>query len=153
MWLRSKSIQGLNSSILKVFDPKFGIFTQRQHPSYSRILDIILRICCKVNSLRSQFFCGLFFPQSYAATYSKEFAILTKLNEMKVLLILIFSLFHKKSQKLLICFFSLSISEFSIFDHKLYQQSIETVSICGFVKMQRPISRMEDSIIFFLLPN
>ena len=48
MSLRSKSIQRMNSSILNVFEPKFSIFTQLQHASYSRILHIMLIFCCKV---------------------------------------------------------------------------------------------------------
>ena len=48
MSLRSKSIQGMNSSILKVFEPKLSIFTQHKHPSFSRILHIMLIFCCKV---------------------------------------------------------------------------------------------------------
>ena len=53
MSLRSKSIQGMNSSILKVFEPKFSIFTQLQHASYSRILHIMLIFCCKVTFEKS----------------------------------------------------------------------------------------------------
>ena len=38
----------MNSSILKVFEQKLSIFTQLQHASYSRILNIMLIFCCKV---------------------------------------------------------------------------------------------------------
>ena len=53
MSLRSKSIQGINSSILKVFEPKLSIFTKLQHASYSRILHIMLIFCCKVTFEKS----------------------------------------------------------------------------------------------------
>ena len=35
MWLKSKSIPKVNSSILKVFEPKFSIFVKQQYPSFS----------------------------------------------------------------------------------------------------------------------
>ena len=48
MSLTSKSIQGMNSRILKVFEPKLSIFTRHKHPSFSRILHIMFRFCCIV---------------------------------------------------------------------------------------------------------
>ena len=48
MSLRSKSIQGMNSRILKVFELKLSIFTRHKHPSFSRILHIMFRFCCIV---------------------------------------------------------------------------------------------------------
>ena len=38
MWLKSKSIPKVNSSIFKVFEPKFSIFVQQQYPSFSTSL-------------------------------------------------------------------------------------------------------------------
>ena len=35
MWLKSKSIPKVNSSILNVFEPKFSIFAKQQYPSFS----------------------------------------------------------------------------------------------------------------------
>ena len=53
MLLRSKAIQGMNSSIVKFFEPKFSIFTLLQHASYSRILHIMLIFCCKVTQKKA----------------------------------------------------------------------------------------------------
>ena len=38
MWLKSKSIPKVNSSILNVFEPKFSIFAKQQYPSFSTSL-------------------------------------------------------------------------------------------------------------------
>ena len=38
MWLKSKSIPKVNSSILNVFKPKFSIFAKQQYPSFSTSL-------------------------------------------------------------------------------------------------------------------
>ena len=38
MWLKSKSIPKVYSSILKVFEPKFSIFSKQQYPSFSTSL-------------------------------------------------------------------------------------------------------------------
>ena len=48
MSLTSKSIQGMNSRIFRVFQPKLSIFTRHKHPSFSRILHIMFRFCCIV---------------------------------------------------------------------------------------------------------
>ena len=45
---------------MKLFEPKFKIFTKHQYPSFSHIFDIILRKCWKLGLLRCQYFCGLF---------------------------------------------------------------------------------------------
>ena len=60
MSLRSKSIQRMNSKILNVFEPKFSIFTQLQHASYSRILHIMLIFCCKVTLKKATFYTAFF---------------------------------------------------------------------------------------------
>ena len=59
LWLKSKSIPKVNSSILKVFEPKLSIFVKHQYPSF---FHIIMKKCCNLGFVIWQYFCGLFFP-------------------------------------------------------------------------------------------
>ena len=59
-WPKSKSVERVNSSILKVLEQKLSILVKNQRPSFILIFDINLRICCKLRFLRCQHFCGLF---------------------------------------------------------------------------------------------
>ena len=131
MSLTSKSIHGTNSSILKAFEPKLSIFTKPKHPSYSRILDIILRVCCKVNSSTFQFFVN-FFPTNICEDL-KLFTILTKHFEIKELFKLNLISALKKSKIAVFVFFPFQSVKFSIFDHELYQQLSKTANVCVFV--------------------
>ena len=45
--LKSKSIRGVNSTILKLFEAKPSILVKHAYPSFSTKFDIILRKCCK----------------------------------------------------------------------------------------------------------
>ena len=58
MWLKSKSIPKLNSSILNVFEPKFSIFAKQQYPSFSTSIQ---RNVATWGVCDCQYFCGLFF--------------------------------------------------------------------------------------------
>ena len=45
--LKSTSIRGVDSTILKLFEAKHSILVKHAHPSFSTKFDIILRKCCK----------------------------------------------------------------------------------------------------------
>ena len=127
----------MNSSILKDFEQKLSIFTQRKHPSYSRILNIMLRVCCKVNSPRFQFFVD-FFPTNICEDL-QLFTILTKILTKRVETKELFKLDPisalKKSKIAVFVFFPFQSVKFSIFDHELYQQLSKTANVCVFVNI------------------